>query len=172
MNQAPKLNQPIMMTGFGCFGVSVYPFFDEYENKTRYLASTNGRGDKRLRIGDAQISDTLSEPYRQNDPMYQGFIESHSFTNGSGAKLCSGDSGGPLYNMATVQNPNINRRIIGVNSGVGSKASDTQTVKIVSKFTDLNEKTISDFVHKYLKDNPEAKICGVNVPAGTNRCRD
>ena len=160
-----------MMTGFGCYGVSDYSFFDEWENKTRYLASTSGRGDGRLRIGNAQINDLRSEPRFQNDVMYQGFFESHSWTNGEGAKLCRGDSGGPVYSSASVKNPNSKRRIIGVNSGFGAIASDARPVKIVSKFTDLNEKTISEFILKYIKDNPSAEICGVNVQAGSNRCR-
>ncbi len=167
----PVVDSDILLTGFGCTGVSHYEFVDDHDGKIRYLASTSGISDHRLRIGNAKISHLRDEPRFQNDVRYQGYFESHGFTNGEGAKLCKGDSGGPVFTAASVDNPNGSRRIIGINSGFYSAATDAPPAKIISNLTDLNEKTNSEFIDTFKANNPTARICGSGLTAGTNRCR-
>ena len=171
-NKVPKVGDNVLMAGYGCFGIKVVEFYDRFRRRNRYTAGTVGNGDGRLRIGNAAIGETNSHPVFQNNPKYQAYIAAISKSDDKNAKLCKGDSGGPVFSEATVNDPEGKRRVIAVNSSVGALPSDQKPVEIHSQFTDLNEGVVKSFIDKFLRENSAAKICGKTLKPGTNRCRD
>ncbi len=171
-NKIPKVNDKILLVGYGCFDTTVVKYYDKHKRKDRYNAGTTGSSDGRMRIGNAVIGETNSLPVFQNSPKYQAYIDSHAKTDDEYAKLCSGDSGGPVFSGASVAAPEGQRRVIAVNSAVGAIPSDEPPVSIHSNLTDLNEGVVVKFIKDYLAANTTAKICGMNVDPGKERCRD
>jgi len=168
INSKPSLGNSILMTGYGCYDVSVGVARERNTGKSGYKAYTTGVADKKFRIGNSKISE-LNEKWQQHSN-YAARIESHSFIDQNIPKLCSGDSGGPVFSNATVKHPVKNRRIIAINSGVGSIWSKTKRVKVVSAFTDLTDQKVKQFILSYAASE-KVQICGIDLEAGTKGCR-
>lgn len=163
----PVEKNNILMTGYGCFDVKTVQM-----SSGRWRGVTSGSGDGYFRVGDAVISEDNAESFRQNNLNLQAIFESHSKPADNSGKLCSGDSGGPVFRGVSVNSPNSSRRVIAVNSAVTSNiAARSSEVNIISLLTDFNEPTISNFFNDFLRINSGAKICGINIAPGQSRCR-
>lgn len=171
LNQTPTVGKDILMTGYGCTGVGVHKFYSEAMQKDRYMGYVKGSSDGYMRVGNAKITETKDHPYFQSLPRTQAIVESHATVGGNGAKLCPGDSGGPVFVGITETNHQGARRIIGVNSSVGGIVSDALPVTIISNLVDFNDVTIQSFFNDFISDN-KVKICGYGDQTGLeNLCR-
>jgi V8-like Glu-specific endopeptidase len=101
------INQPIILTGFGCVGDAV--------------ATTTSDG--RYRIGLNSVDETSASTNPRRHPRYyasQGIEKNNLFTTDIGANVCPGDSGGPAFRRTATAGTGqyAQRKVVGVNSRV------------------------------------------------------
>jgi secreted trypsin-like serine protease len=148
---------PVLMTGYGCTSAAILAS----------PATGDLKLDGLLRIGDAAI---FSVPASGVDAA-EGFVQIHSSLKSAPA-LCPGDSGGPLISGATTSNQSGTRRIRGVNSSVQLGLAQDATKIAISRVTPLATASFKTFSSRWLEQNKERTICGLNGTPGFLPCRD
>lgn len=173
-------NTAVLMTGYGCDGL-------QWING----AFVSPPADGLLRIGDEHIATAAAADASRNGQ----YVTTRSI-DGREPTLCPGDSGGPLFSDATIENPEgvtvidrhgrrslRPRRLRGVNSSL-QQAPDSSG-DILSNVSDLGTGAFDRFLTSWLAEtqtwleHPEnaaeassPRICGVNIDAGRSPCRD
>ena len=170
----PAVNDPILITGFGCTQAEVSEFTDSATGNKVSAVAMGGVSDGFYRIGEEKIDDLVDlfgtlGPNGEfiPNPNYVAIFVSEGQLGDGNPKLCPVDSGGPLFKNATVSNHTGNRRVVGINSSIAW----SDTFASFSNFTDLSDPSIKKFITDFI-GTKGARICGVNIAAGTNGCRD
>ncbi|MDR3439998.1 trypsin-like serine protease [Telmatospirillum sp.] len=134
--------QPVLMTGYGCTDI----------DKPEAMDAT-------LRIGDAAIG------YAAGNLGPAGDYATISSLSDDEPSLCPGDSGGPLFSGATVKSPQGQRRVRGVNSSYANVLPAR-----FSKVAMLSLSGFSEWVIQWLRNFPDAYVCGISDPAVAPSC--
>lgn len=149
---APALEKAVLVTGYGCTEVKLNPS----------CKPIFGDPVVTMRAGNARIS-ALPAPGPEQD-----YVQSKSKTPADAA-LCAGDSGGPLVAGATLQAPNLKRRLIGVNSSIAFPTCKSDD--LVSRFSALATPEFRTFSDDWEQRNGKPVVCGVTRDAGKWPCR-
>jgi hypothetical protein len=153
MDSAVAAGEKVLMTGFGCEDFAIVD--------GRLEAGTS---DNYLRVGDA----TVTRPAGAGGSGGEAYIGIVSELHSQPA-LCFGDSGGPLFSGASVDDQKRVRRIRGLNSKVDWFNRSESTV--LSSIAALSQKEFRVFVKNWADANPTKRLCGFNIPGGTLPCR-
>lgn len=162
------LNHPIadddkiLLGGYGCV-IDRVPADD---GTLVYVRKWDNPGEETYRIGNNKIEDAFRDRADGQGHIMSSFT-SVSAVNDKYTDVCQGDSGGPIFFNVDWQNETSPRRIIGVVSGNNLQLP----YRAYSAYTDIGQKDAAAFFNKWLADHPGQEICGVNVEAGTNGCK-
>jgi|ERR1700733_13728687 hypothetical protein len=149
---ALKLNDPILITGYGCTSVTV-----------TQCKLKGSQTDYKLRASDGRVSQVPT-----NSGPDANYLQSRSRTSADPA-LCPGDSGGPLVYGATLKDQTVKRSVVGVNSSISPICTIPNA--LVSRFAALNTEIFHEFVDTWVSRNGKPVICGYNQTAGAWPCR-
>jgi V8-like Glu-specific endopeptidase len=147
-----KLNDPILVTGYGCTSINLDP-----NGQVIF-----GPVSPDLRVGNGTVSQVAGTGTGDE----RDYIQSHSETS-SEAAICPGDSGGPLLIGATLDSQTGARRIIAVNSAISVAGPQNLT----SFYAGLATDDFRDFSSQWLGANGKPVLCGINRSAGAFPCR-
>lgn len=152
-----KPGEPVLMTGYGCSQLGVE------DGRLTYKESPGV-----LRIGDEHIEKVAS-----GAPAAPTYLSVRS-ERGLEPALCPGDSGGPLFSGVSTTQPNLVRRVRGVNSMVALERRGDGGYDFVSSIaatgTPLFHAWAEDWVKRH--ESSKAELCGMNRKPGQLPCRD
>lgn len=149
----------VLMTGYGCDHIQV----------------VNGRpkansADGKLRIGNAEIE---SPPGSLPDATNYVTVRSGSDAEPT---LCPGDSGGPLFSGISMNDPDKQRRVRGVNSSLDTERVSTipDRYNFISSMAATGTPAFRRWADEWLLRNAayRPELCGRNVKPGIRQCRE
>ena len=155
----------VLLGGYGCVSYDYNSFQNSQGGMSFRPESNINSGDGRFRIGDAFVSSLESQ-----------YFTSTSLIDDSMAKICPGDSGGPVFSEATV-NEVSSRKIIGINSaagGVPRATASSEGAEITSFFTRVSytgtDSIFTQYINEYgRKKGKKPEICGLQSPHGCRK---
>ena len=147
----------VLLSGYGCTKVWVFA------NQLR--SSTEGK--RALRVGPAQIEAT---------GMFDASNAKGSYLRSRAEDdepiVCPGDSGGPVFIGADLNNPGGKRRVVAVNSKVTAVA-DGGSYDYLSFLAAVSDASFNKLLTDWQAKNPaRRKVCGRDLSAGQLGCRE
>jgi hypothetical protein len=147
----------VLMSGYGC-----------HDLKVVNGSLVRGKPDGKLRIGDELIDSAATDV----EPLPTYVTVRSSL--GAEPALCPGDSGGPLLSGANTNEPNVVRRVRGVNSMVRADRRADGEYDIISSIaatgTPIFKRWADDWIARNKAKNP--LVCGLNRKPREMPCRD
>jgi hypothetical protein len=159
--QALAPGSAVLMSGWGCRSLTYSG------GRWDFAAPATAASDLALTIADGRI-EAVPAPGASFDGLFATLVSNLSSSQRHPA-LCKGDSGGPLFGGASVQDPTASRRVRAVNSRVGPAGNSSTQLR--SSFAPLASEDFRAFAHQWLATHPGARICGLEGYAATDRCR-
>lgn len=162
---ALAVNNPVLLAGYGCTNIVI-----RTENGEEKLTYTEG--DDKLRMGDERISFVGDRAGQE-----QVGVWATTLNDGREPTLCPGDSGGPVFQGATLADQRRSRRVVAVNSAVGW-GGRPPAYRYYSFLSPLSTNSFRNFVAGFVRrntnqqlDGPKLIICGYNQNPGVGGCR-
>ncbi len=151
VSEVLKKGEQVLMTGYGC------------SDPTIVGGSFSAESTNELRIGLAHIDQPAGSI--PGEPSYVSITASGT----TSPALCPGDSGGPLFSGDDMKDHRKKRRVRGVNSKI-----EIHDDHYVSSIAALGTMTFRNWVHDWLERNKKfsPKVCGVNLKAGEQQCKE
>lgn len=155
----------VLLAGYGCTGIVIQTVNGQEE-------LTYKDGDGILRMGDEKISFVGDRASSEPHPVW---ITTQN--DGREPTLCPGDSGGPVFQGATLAQQRRSRRVVAVNSAVGWARRPNGTYRYYSFLsplgTDQFKAFLSDFVNRNSSSGQSGTfyVCGYNRAPGIDGCR-
>ncbi len=151
----------VLMSGWGCRSLAFNA------GQWGFVAPAPGSSDRALTIADGRI-EAVPLPGAAFEGLFATLVSNLGTSNRHPA-LCKGDSGGPLFDGASVHAPTASRRVRAVNSWVASAGNSSTNWR--SSFAPLASEDFRAFAHQWLAAHPGARICGLEGYAAASRCR-
>lgn len=147
----------ILLTGYGCTKIWLNGLGRVQHNRVPANAIA-------LRLGDAIVADAGVNPQVERSKVG---IYLQSTSKGKQPTICPGDSGGPVFIGASIEDQSSSRRIVAVNSAVGGRRWNGEEYYF-SYFSPVADgsfaKLTQDIVESYKKSHSiDLKICGFNA---------
>ncbi|MBL8544369.1 MAG: trypsin-like serine protease [Hyphomonadaceae bacterium] len=147
--RALAVGQRVWLAGYGCTDLR-YDAIHQW---------TYTRAPHRLNFG-ADIVDSASSAMAQTRS-----------ERGREPMLCKGDSGGALWSTASINDTDLPRRIVGVNSFISAEARPDGDWDIISHMGQTGSAAFASWARKWSAEHGDAVICGITREPGDFPCR-
>lgn len=155
--------QPLTMLGFGCSNVTAILTENKITGKMNYKLPNllpPIETPRVLRIGKGLIAGG----HNSTDGLFSSFADNGDTNT---AIVCPGDSGGAVFSGNSAENfdPNLSRRVIGINSMTGLvnmyRGTDKWPVSYYefSEFASVASPSFKKFLDEWIRDTGATKIC-------------
>ena len=153
------------MAGYGCTDIVIRTLSGKEE-------LTYTPGDDDLRMGDERVSYMGDRAASEQPGLY-----ATTQSEGDEPTLCPGDSGGPVFQGATLKDQTRPRRVVGVNSAVAWAKRPGGTYRFYSLLAPLGTNEFRTFLANFVRDHSDPQrnetfiVCGFNRDPGIGGCR-
>jgi len=153
----PSVGAPLLLSGYGCTRIGVWM------NRL-----TSQPGGQKLRAGNAIVDavDVLDSSEDKGSYLRSRAEDFETI-------LCPGDSGGPAFTGATLDDQaGPKRRVVGVNSKVVA-VPDGGSYAFLSFFAATSATSFAELLREWQTLNPTTRrVCGRDIASGDEGCRE